>query len=134
MPCMVIKSPSRRQEDVIESCTMIRQVLPIVALIAIFGMQFRDCLAADQQSMRCCESGSCNPSNDSHDCCKPMVVPSASIGAPLQRAVLAAPVVCVVDQVSLFQLPMALGTLRFELDPSQHSPPKLHAFYSSLLI
>jgi hypothetical protein len=63
-----------------------------------------------------------------------MVVPSASIGVPSQHAVLAAPVAFVVDQVSLFQLHVVPETVHFALAPPQHSPPKLFALHSSLLI
>ena len=43
----------------------------VVALVALLGLQFADCASAmtqDQQSMQCCGSMPCDPSNQSHDC------------------------------------------------------------------
>ena len=48
----------------------------VVALVALLRLQFADCASAmtqDQQSMQCCGSMSCDPSNQNHDCCKGMV-------------------------------------------------------------
>jgi hypothetical protein len=109
----------------------------ISALMALFSLQFADCLSpisSDHQSMRCCGSGSCNPTNRSHDCCKTVVVPNASMGIPIQHIALAAPIALVVDRVSMSQAPVIPDTLHFEYDAPQHSPPELYTLHSSLLI
>ena len=116
---------------------MSNRALTILALMALFSVQLRDCsslTSVDHQSMQCCGSGSCNPAHHSHDCCKTMVVPSASIGVPSQQPVLAAPVAFVVDRISLFQLPVVPETFHPEFNPQQHSPPELYTLHSSLLI
>jgi hypothetical protein len=109
----------------------------ILALMALFSLQFADCLSpisSDHQSMRCCGSRSSNPSNRSHDCCKTVVFPNASIGIPIQHIVLAAPIALVVDRISMSQAPVIPDILHSEFEAPQHSPPKLYTLHSSLLI
>jgi hypothetical protein len=116
---------------------MTQRVPLTLALMALFSLQFADCLtpiSSDHQSMRCCGAGSCNPSNRSHDCCKTMVLPNASIGIPLQHIVLAAPIAFVVNRVSMSQAPVIPDTPHSEFDAPQHSPPELYTLHSSLLI
>src|SRR5260370_41670780 len=55
--------------------TMRKSVLVVVSIVALLGLQFADCMSAmtqDQLSMQCCGSMPCDPSNQSHDCCKSM--------------------------------------------------------------
>src|SRR5947199_4733911 len=53
-----------------------KRLFVVLVVVAILGLQFADCMSAmtqDQQSMKCCGTMPCDPSNQSHDCCKAMV-------------------------------------------------------------
>src|SRR5438132_12131629 len=77
---------------------MSKKLLIVVALVALLGLQFADCTSAmtqDQQSMQCCGSMPCDPSNQSHDCCKGMVSPQSPSVLPVAHVTLHAPVMVV---------------------------------------
>lgn len=114
-----------------------RNSLIFVALIGLLGLQFADCtstMTQDQRSMQCCGSMPCDPSNQSHDCCKGMVSsPSPSV-LPVAHVTLHAPVM-VVSGVLASPLTMPHAEVsRLEFETPQHSPPELYALHSSLLI
>jgi hypothetical protein len=115
---------------------MRKSLLIAVAMVALLGLQFADCMSAttqDQQSMQCCGSMPCDPSNQSHDCCKSMTSPQSPSVLPASHVMLQAPVVLVADflpsQVQEFS-----GAARSDFAAPEHSPPKLYALHSSLLI
>lgn len=108
-----------------------------LALAALFALQFADCLSpisADQQTMQCCGSMPCNPTNRSHDCCKTMVSANASNVLPAQHAALSVPVTAVLDHFSPPEVPIFAPVSRLRFEAPQHSPPELYTLHSSLLI
>jgi len=67
----------------------------VLAAVAILLLQFADCMSAmtqDQQSMQCCGSMSCDPSNQSHDCCKSMASSQSPSVLPVAHVTLHPPV------------------------------------------
>lgn len=117
---------------------MIRQVTFLVlALVALFALQFADCLSpisADHQTMQCCGSMPCNPTNHSHDCCKTMVSSQSPSLLPVQHFVLHVPVVAVLDHVSAREVMVFADASVSRFEAPQHSPPDLYTLSSSLLI
>jgi hypothetical protein len=117
---------------------MIRRVTFLVmALSVLFTLQFADCLtpmSANQQMMQCCGSMPCNPTNQSHDCCKTMAPANASNVLPAQHLTLSIPVTVVVDHFSTLDVPIFTQISRLGLEAPQHSPPELYTLHSSLLI
>lgn len=110
--------------------------LPL-ALTALLGLQFADCLSpisADQETMQCCGSMPCNPTNQSHDCCKTMGSSQSTSVLPVAHITLHAPVTVSVDALPLLQI-LRLSE-RSHTDPAapQHSPPDLYIVHASLLI
>ena len=114
-----------------------KRLLIVVAIVALLGLQFADCMSAmtqDQQSMKCCGSMPCDPSNQSHDCCKGMVSAQSPNVLPVSHVTLHAPVMVVAD---IFASPQVVGfpePSRLEFAAPQHSPPKLYTLHASLLI
>jgi hypothetical protein len=117
---------------------MIRRVTFLVlALTGLFMLQFADCfspISADHQTMECCGSMPCNPTNQSHDCCKTMVSANASNVLPAQHSTLSVPVTTVVDHFSMPEAPIFTQVSRLSFEAPQHSPPDLYTLHSSLLI
>jgi len=115
-----------------------RKSLPIiVAMVALLGLQFADCMSAatrDPQSMQCCGSMPCDPSNQSHDCCKSMASPEAPSVLPVSHVTLHFPVLDTADFLATPQVPTYIQVSRFEFAAPQHSPPELYTIYASLLI
>src|ERR1700676_1595641 len=76
------------------------KLLIVVAMVALLGLQFADCMSAmtqDEQSMKCCGSMPCNPSNQSHDCCKTMASSQSPSVLPVAHVTLHAPVLVAAD-------------------------------------
>jgi|SRR5258705_9137195 hypothetical protein len=108
----------------------------VVALVALLGLQFADCASAmtqDQQSMQCCGSMPCDPSNQSHDCCKGMVSSQSPSVLPVTHVTLHAPVMIVADLPASPPTPYT-EVSRLDFEAPQHSPPELYTLHSSLLI
>jgi hypothetical protein len=108
-----------------------------VALVALLGLQFADCMSAmtrDQESMQCCGSMPCDPSNQTHDCCKGTVSAQSPKVLPVPHVTLHAPVMVVTDFLSSPHETPYPEASRLEFVPPTHSPPELYALYSSLLI
>jgi hypothetical protein len=109
----------------------------MLAVVAILLLQFADCMSAttmDQKSMQCCGSMPCDPSNQSHDCCKSMVSPQSPSVLPVAHVTLHPPVMDVADILpapQVLELSEASGT---EFAAPQHSPPELYTLHSSFLI
>jgi hypothetical protein len=109
----------------------------VVAMVAFLGLQFANCMSAmtqDQQSMKCCGSMPCDPSNQSHDCCKAMASSQSPSVLPVTHVTLHAPVMVVSDILVLPQAMKYPEVSRSDFEAPTHSPPELYDFYSSLLI
>src|SRR5258708_15506707 len=103
---------------------MSKKLLIFVALVSLLGLQFVDCMSAmtqDQQSMQCCGSMPCDPSNQSHDCCKSMVSSQSPSVLPVAHVTLHAPVVFVADILPSSQVQEFSGASRADFEAPQHS-------------
>src|SRR6266571_1958142 len=122
----------------LESKEMVRRTTFLVlAVVATLLLQFVDCMSAmtqDQQSMQCCGSMPCDPSNQSHDCCKSMVSSQSPSVLPVAHVTLQAPVVFVADILPSPQVHEFSGASRADFEAPQHSPPELYTLHSSFLI
>lgn len=84
--------------------------------------------------MQCCGSMPCDPSNQTHDCCKGMISAQSPNILPVSHVTLHAPVMVAADVVFTPQVtPYALVS-RLEVAVPQHSPPELYTLHASLLI
>src|SRR5258708_3932340 len=109
----------------------------MVAAVAILLLQFSDCLSAmtmDQQSMQCCGSMPCDPSNQSHDCCKSMASSQSPSVLPVGHVTRQPAVMDVADILPTPQVLELSEAPRTEFAAPQHSPPELYTLHSSLLI
>src|ERR1700747_2076341 len=109
----------------------------VVALVALLGLQFADCASAmtkDQQSMQCCGSMPCDPSNQSHDCCKGMVSFQSPSVLPVAHVTLHPREVAVTNVLASLQATPYAEVSHLDFKASQHSPPELYTLHSSLLI
>ena len=114
-----------------------RTTFLVLAVAAILLLQFADCMSAmtmDQQSMQCCGSMSCDPSNQSHDCCKSMASPQIQSVLPVSHVTLHPPAMFVADFLSSSQVQEFSDAARAEFEAPEHSPPELYKLHSSLLI
>jgi hypothetical protein len=116
---------------------MWKRLLIVVAIAGLLGLQFADCMSAttqDPQSMKCCGSMPCDPSNQSHDCCKSMVSSQSPSVLPAAHVTLHPPAMFVADILPSAQVIEFSDVSRADLDAPQHSPPELYTLHSSLLI
>src|ERR1700693_2079410 len=116
---------------------MSKKLLVFVAMVALLGLQFADCMSAmtqNQQSMECCGSMPCDPSNQSHDCCKSMASSQSSSVLPVAHVTLHPAVMDVADLVPTPQVLELSKALRAEFAAPHHSLPELYTLHSSLLI
>src|SRR5579863_889276 len=114
---------------------MSKRILIVVALVALLGLQFADCASAmtqDQQSMKCCGSMPCDPSNQSHDCCKGMVSSQSPSVLPVAHVTLHAPLMVATDVLESPQAMRYPEVSRSDFDAPAHSPPELYILHSSL--
>jgi hypothetical protein len=117
--------------------SMGKRLLIVVAIAGLLGLQFADCLSAmtqDPQSMQCCGSMPCDPSNQTHDCCKGMDSAQSPNVLPVAHVTLHVPLMVVGDILPSPQVTRRTQISRFEFAAPQHSPPELYALYASLLI
>jgi hypothetical protein len=116
---------------------MRKRLLIVVAFAAMFGLQFGDCLSAitqDQQTMQCCGSMPCDPSNQSHDCCKGMVSSQSTSVLPVAHLTLHPPVMVATDVLASPNVTPHYQVSLLHFEAPQHSPPELYTLHSSLLI
>ncbi len=116
---------------------MRKRLLIVVAIAALLGLQFADCMSAmtqNQQGMQCCASMPCDPSNQSHDCCKGMVSAQSPNVLPISLVTLDPPVMVVAGVLASPQAVPFPEPSRLEFASPQHSPPKLYTLHASLLI
>lgn len=115
-----------------------RTTFLLLSLTALLLLQFADCMSAmtqDEQSMKCCGSMPCDPSNQSHDCCKGMVSSQSPSVLPAAHVNLHAPVMVVVDVPRLPRIAHVSEAFRGEFAVLQHSPPtNLYMLHSAFLI
>src|SRR5882724_11324976 len=84
-----------------------KRLFVLLVAVALLGLQFADCLSAmtqDPQSMQCCGSMPCDPSNQSHDCCKSMVSSQSPSVLPAAHVTLHPPAMFVADILPLPQV------------------------------
>jgi hypothetical protein len=116
---------------------MRKSLLITVAMVALLGLQFADCMSAmtmDQQSTQCCGSMPCDPSNQSHDCCKSMASSQSPSVLPVAHVILHLPVMDVAHILPTPQVLELSEAPRAEFAAPQHPPPELYTLHSSLLI
>jgi hypothetical protein len=114
-----------------------KTTLLILAIVAVLFLQFADCMSAmteDQQSMQCCGSMPCDPSNQSHDCCKSMAWSQSPSLLPAPHVTLHLPAILVVDKLPSPLVVEFSEPARAEFPAPQHSPPDLYTLHSSFLI
>ena len=114
-----------------------KRLFVALAVVALLGLQFADCMSAmtqDQQSMKCCGSMPCDPSNQSHDCCKGMVSSQSTSVLPVSHVTLHALVIRVTDTLAWPSPLTDQEPSRSDFDAPRHSPPELYMLHSSLLI
>jgi hypothetical protein len=110
-----------------------KRLFLVVAAIALLGRQFADCMSAmtqDQQSMQCCGSMPCDPSNQCHDCCKAMLSSQSPSVLPVAHATLHAPVMIVTDILASPRATPYPDASRYDFEAPQHSPPELYTLPS----
>src|SRR5580692_8226369 len=116
---------------------MRKRLLIVVAMVARLGLQLADCMSAmtqDQQNMNCCGSMPCDPSNQSHDCCKGMVSAQSPNVLPVAHVTLHAPVMVATDILASPRAMTYPEASRLDFEARPHSPPELYTLHSSLLI
>jgi len=116
---------------------MRKRLFILIAIAAVLGLQFGDCLSAinqDQQSMQCCGSMPCDPSNQSHDCCKGMVSAQSPSVLPVAHLTLHAPVMVATDVLASPKATPYSEVSLLHFEAPQHSPPDLYTLHSSFLI
>jgi|ERR1700682_183660 len=114
-----------------------RTTFLVLSVIAVLFMQFADCLSPmtqDQQSMQCCGSMPCDPSNQTHDCCKTMASSQSASALPVAHVTFHAPATVLADILPLSQVQQLSLTSRDVFEASEHSPPELYTLHSSFLI
>jgi hypothetical protein len=114
-----------------------RAPILILAMMALFGLQFAECLSpvsAGGQTMQCCGSMPCNPTNQAHDCCKTMVSANESNVLPAEHSFLSVPVAAVAEHLSTPEVPVSTQVFHSRFEAPEHLPPELYTLHSSLLI
>jgi hypothetical protein len=116
---------------------MVKRLFVVLAVVALLGLQFADCMSAmtqDQQSMKCCGSMPCDPSNQSHDCCKGMVSSQSPSVLPVAHVTLHAPVMVATEILASPQIVTYSEGSRLDFEARPHSAPELYTLHSSFLI
>jgi len=117
---------------------MLRRIsFAAVALVALFFLQFSDCLTplfAGQESMECCGSPPCSPQQGTHECCKVMASAQPLIVLPVKRTALAMPHVATGASLPQLEACVFKSPGPSRLEPRLASPPEFYTLHSSLLI
>jgi hypothetical protein len=115
---------------------MVRKgLLFVLAAGALLLPQFADCVSAmtlDQQSMKCCGSIPCTPTNHGDGCCKMSPAETPNM-LPATRASLSAPAVATFEYPRL-DIVRSVPEPLVSVEASQHSPPELYTLNASFLI
>jgi hypothetical protein len=114
-----------------------KRLFLVLAACAVLLLQATDCASAmtpDQQSMKCCGSMPCSPTNKTQGCCKTMIsapVPSVIVKA---RVSVSAPPVVSVLCASATEIVRRNSVPPATLEVLKDSPPELYTLHSALLI
>jgi len=114
-----------------------KTTLLVLAIAAALFLQFADCMFAmtlDEQNVQCCGSMPCDPSNQTHDCCKSMVSSQSPSALPTAHVSLRAPVVVVGGALASPLVRHCSEPTSMDFASPQHSPPHLYTLHSSFLI
>ena len=114
-----------------------KRLFVVLVVVALLGLQFADCMSAttqDQQSMKCCGSMPCDPSNQSHDCCKGMVSSQSPSVLPVAQMTLHPAVMVATEILAAPPIVTYSEGSRLDFEARPHSPPELYTLHSSLLI
>ena len=114
-----------------------KRLFIVLTVVALLGLQFADCMSAmtqDEQSMKCCGSMPCDPSNQTHDSCKGMVSAQSPNVLPVPHVTLHAPLMVVTDILTSPKATPYTEASRVDFEAPQHSPPELYTLHSSVLI
>ena len=84
--------------------------------------------------MQCCGSMPCDPSNQSHDCCKGMVSAQSPSVLPVAHLTLHAPLMVATDVLASPKATPYSEVSLLHFEAPQHSPPDLYTLHSSFLI
>lgn len=109
----------------------------LLSVAAVLFLQFADCVSAmaqDEQSMQCCGSMPCDPSNSSHDCCKAMLSSQSPSALPAAHVALHAPAMLVVYTLPLPAFQGLPEVSRAAFAAPRLLPPELYVLHSALLI
>jgi hypothetical protein len=112
-----------------------KRIFLTLAVAAFLLLQFTDCMSAkapDLQSMQCCGSMPCTPSNRTQDCCKTMVSAHAPSMLPAARASLGAPATVLIEHIPTIESIVLIKRVAVEIQ--LHSPPELYTLHASFLI
>jgi hypothetical protein len=112
-----------------------KRIFLTLAVAALLLLQFADCMSAmapDPQSMQCCGSMPCAPSNRTQDCCKTMVSAHAPSMLPAARVSLGAPAAVLIEHIPTIENIVLMKRVAVEIQ--LHSPPELYTLHASLLI
>jgi hypothetical protein len=114
-----------------------KTTLLVLSIVAVLLLQAADCMSAmtpDKESMQCCGSMPCDPSNESHDCCKAMVSSQAPSLLPVTHVTLKAPAMVFENILVSPQVIKFPEVSLLDFAAPQHSPPELYTLHASLLI
>jgi hypothetical protein len=114
-----------------------KRLFLLLAVGAMLLLQAADCasaMAPDQQSMKCCGSMPCSPTNKTHGCCKTMSsVPTPSVIVKARVSVNAPPVVAT-RYTSMIEFVRRASAPPATLEEQEYSPPELYTLHAALLI
>ena len=114
-----------------------RKLFLVLAAGALLLLPFADCMSAmvrDQQSMKCCASMHCMPSNQSKDCCKKTASAQALDLLPAKYLSLHGPTIATVKYARMSEIVRSTPVPLTIVNTPQHSPPELYTLHASLLI
>lgn len=113
-----------------------KKLFLVLAAGALLILQFADCtpgMTLNSQTMHCCGSMPCTPSNRSHDCCKTMVSQTPSM-IPASRVSINVPVIVAVEYSPILEIESFGLIVPLAVNAEQHPPPELYTLHLSLLI
>ena len=116
---------------------MSKRLFLFLAVPVLLLLPFADCMSAvgqDQQTMKCCASMPCGPSNQSQDCCKKMAGAHPSNMLPVKYVSLHGPSVAAVEYEPMLEIVGSSTVPPVTIEAQQHSPPELYTLHASLLI
>jgi hypothetical protein len=109
----------------------------LLMVASVLLLQFADCMSAfsqDQQTMQCCGTSACTPSNQDHGCCQTMTSVETPMVLVKARVSYEFPAVAIVEHAPVAESVMFAPKLLATFDSKQYSPPELYTLHGSLLI